>query len=202
MRLELNACQTKSRVLESVSELVKLLIPPDPVHGFGHVKRVVEIACRIASSYENVDYEVLLLAAYLHDVGRLSEPENHAVRSASIARHVLKMLGYPEDRIERVVEAVLAHSYSSGYVATSVEAKILSDADRLDALGTIGLVRVLVYSGELGRDLSETINHIRAKLLKLPETMYTAEGRAEAERRVKTVREFLEGLLQELGDPL
>lgn len=197
----LSACQTKSRGLEAVSELVRLIMPSDPVHGWGHVERVVETACRIAGGYEGVDYEVLLLAAYLHDIGRLSEPENHAVRSASIARHVLKMLGYPEDKIERVVEAVLAHSYSLGYAATSMEAKILSDADRLDALGSIGLVRVLMYSGELGRDLSEAIDHIRVKLLKLPETMYTSEGRAEAERRVKAIRAFLEDLLNELGGP-
>ncbi|MEM2055608.1 MAG: hypothetical protein QXY48_04620, partial [Sulfolobales archaeon] len=74
----------------------------------------------------------------------------------------------------------------------------LSDADKLDALGAIGLVRVLMYSGELGRDLHEVIEHIKAKLLKLPETMHTSEGKVEAERRVKIIREFLENLFREL----
>ncbi len=191
-------CQAESRVLDTVSELVKLLMPSDPVHGLGHVERVARMACRIARNYESVDHEVLLLSAYLHDIGRLSSPENHAVRSASIVRHILRMLEYPEDRIEKVVDTVLAHSYSLGYVAMSTEAKILSDADKLDALGSIGLVRVLMYSGELGRDLSEVIEHIKAKLLRLPETMYTSEGKAEAEKRVKIIREFLENLFQEL----
>lgn len=185
-------------MLNAVSELVKLLMPPDPVHGIEHVERVVRMACRIASNYETVDREVLLLSAYLHDIGRLSSPDNHAVRSASIVRHILEMLGYPKDKIEKVVDTVLSHSYSLGYAAMSTEAKILSDADKLDALGAIGLVRVLMYSGELGRDLHEVIEHIKAKLLKLPETMHTSEGKVEAERRVKIIREFLENLFREL----
>jgi len=198
VRLKLSECQVNSRVLNAVSELVKLLMPPDPVHGIEHVERVVRMACRIASNYETVDREVLLLSAYLHDIGRLSSPDNHAVRSASIVRHILEMLGYPKDKIEKVVDTVLSHSYSLGYAAMSTEAKILSDADKLDALGAIGLVRVLMYSGELGRDLHEVIEHIKAKLLKLPETMHTSEGKVEAERRVKIIREFLENLFREL----
>ncbi|MEM4550963.1 MAG: HD domain-containing protein, partial [Sulfolobales archaeon] len=115
MRLKLSECQVNSRVLNAVSELVKLLMPPDPVHGIEHVERVVRMACRIASNYETVDREVLLLSAYLHDIGRLSSPDNHAVRSASIVRHILEMLGYPKDKIEKVVDTVLSHSYSLGY---------------------------------------------------------------------------------------
>lgn len=189
-----------SPVLEAVSGLVKLLMPPDPVHGIGHIERVVKIACQIANSYKNVDHEVLLLAAHLHDIGRISEPENHAVRSASIAKYLLRVLEYPEDKIEKVVDAVLAHSYSSRYESMSLEARILSDADRLDALGSIGLARVLMYSGELGRELNEVIEHIKLKLLKLPEAMHTDEGKVEAERRVKIIKEFLENLHLETSE--
>lgn len=195
----MKTCQVESLGLREVSGLVKLIMPPDPVHGIGHVERVARIACSIASNYENIDYEVLLLAAYLHDVGRLSGSENHAVRSASIAKHVLKMLGYPEDKIEKVIDTIMAHSYSSGRAAMSMEAKILSDADKLDALGSIGLVRVLMYSGGLGRELNEVIEHIRVKLLKLPEVIYTKEGRAEAGKRVRIIKDFLENLLHELN---
>ena len=195
---QLGACSFKTPVVEAALELARLVMPPDPVHGFGHVSRVADLACEIASRYEGVDYEVLLVAAYLHDIGRIAEPENHAARSASIARYLLRLLGYPDEKAERVVEAILAHSYSSGYAAASLEARILSDADKLDALGSVGLARVLMYSGEIGRDMLGVAEHIRVKLLRLPEYMYTEEGRAEAERRVRLLRDFLDGLLREL----
>lgn len=199
MFTRLSSCPPKTPTVEVVLELARLIMPPDDVHGFGHVSRVIDIACSIASKYENVDYEVLSIASYLHDVGRVADPENHAVRSASIARYILKLLEYPEDKVEKVVEAILAHSYSSGYTAMSLEAKILSDADKLDALGSIGLARVLMYSGEIGRGIEDVIEHIKVKLLKLPDHMYTEEGKSEAERRAKAIKDFLYGLLRELG---
>ena len=191
-------CPARSAVVSAVEELVRLLMPEDPVHGFGHVARVLELACRFAEGYSGVDYEVLQLAALLHDVGRVSGAENHAARSAQIARAILRLAGYPEERAERVVEAIVSHSYSHGRRAESLEAMILSDADKVDALGAIGLVRVFMYSGTLGRDLEGSLDHIRGKILKLPQLLYTEEARREAERRVRLVVEFLENLEREL----
>jgi len=192
-------CPAKSGVVSAVEELVRLLMPEDPVHGFGHVARVLELACRFAKGYSGVDYEVLQLAALLHDVGRVSGAENHAARSAQVARAILKLVGYPEERVEKVVEAIVSHPYSHGRRAESLEAMILSDADKVDALGAIGLVRVFMYSGTLGRDLEGSLDHIRSKVLKLPQLLYTEGARREAERRVRLVVEFLESLERELG---
>ncbi len=192
-------CPSRTEAVSAVEELVKLLMPEDPVHGFGHVARVLELACRFAEGYSGVDYEVLQLAALLHDIGRVSGVENHVARSAQIARALLKLVGYPEGRVERVVEAIVSHSYSRGQRAESLEAMILSDADKVDALGAIGLVRVFMYSGTLGRDLEGSLDHIRSKILKLPQLLYTDVARREAEKRVRLVAEFLESLERELG---
>jgi uncharacterized protein len=192
-------CPVRSELVAAVEELVRLVMPEDPVHGFGHVARVLELACRFAEGYSGVDYEVLQLAALLHDVGRVSGVENHAARSAQVARALLKLAGYPEDRIERVVEAIVSHSYSHGRRAESLEARILSDADKVDALGAIGLVRVFMYSGTLGRGLEDSLDHIRSKILRLPQLLYTEEARREAEGRVRLVVEFLENIERELG---
>ena len=192
-------CPVRSELVAAVEELVRLVMPEDPVHGFGHVARVLELACRFAEGYSGVDYEVLQLAALLHDVGRVSGVENHAARSAQVARALLKLAGYPGDRVERVVEAIVSHSYSHGRRAESLEARILSDADKVDALGAIGLVRVFMYSGTLGRDLEDSLDHIRSKILRLPQLLYTEEARREAEGRVRLVVEFLENIERELG---
>lgn len=190
-------CSARSGLVSAVEKLVRLIMPEDPVHGFGHVTRVLELACRFAEGFSGVDYEVLQLATLLHDVGRVSGAENHAARSAQIARALLELAGYPEDRIEKVVEVILSHSYSHGQGAESLEAKILSDADKVDALGAIGLVRVFMYSGSIGREFESSLNHIKSKILKLPQLLHTEEARREAEKRVKLVIKFLESLEEE-----
>lgn len=190
-------CPTRSGLVSAVEELVRLIMPEDPVHGFGHVARVLELACRFAEGFSEVDYEVLQLATLLHDVGRVSGAENHAARSAQIARALLELAGYPKDRIERVVEAILSHSYSHGQKAEALEAKILSDADKVDALGAIGLVRVFMYSGTLGREFESSLDHIKNKILKLPQLLHTEVARREAEKRVRLVIKFLESLEEE-----
>jgi len=190
-------CPSRSGLVSAVEELVRLIMPEDPVHGFGHVARVLELACRFAEGFSGVDYEVLQLATLLHDVGRVSGAENHAARSAQIARALLELAGYPKDRIEKVVEVILSHSYSHGQRAESLEAKILSDADKVDALGAIGLVRVFMYSGTLGREFESSLDHVKSKILKLPQLLYTEEARREAEKRVRLVVKFLESLEEE-----
>ncbi len=184
---------------EVVRDLVKGLMPSDPVHGYPHVERVLKIARRLAEGLKGVDTEVLELAVLLHDLGRKSgAPGNHAEKSARLAESLLKALGYPEDRVKRVVEAIIAHSFTSGVKPKSLEAMILSDADKIDALGAVGIARVLMYSGAIGRGLEESIQHFKVKILKLPSYMYTEKGREEALKRVKLVKEFVEALEGEL----
>ncbi len=191
-----------SSVLEIVKEIVRNVMPPDPVHGFPHVERVAKIALRLADECDNeVDVEALEIAAYLHDIARFSSEggRNHAEASAKVAETLLKALGYPEERVRKVMDAVMSHSYSSGRKPITAEGKILSDADKLDALGAVGIVRVFMFSGEMGRSLDDSLKHFREKILKLPELMWTEAGRSEAAVRVAFVKEFLKRLEAELA---
>ena len=133
-------------------------------HGWEHVVRVFELADRIGRK-ERADMEVLLVAAILHDVGRMISEEKHALASARLSEDLLRDLGFSEEKIERIIHCILAHSYSSGVTPETLEAKILSDADKLDALGAIGVARVFMYSGEKGRSIPDSIKHFKEKIL-------------------------------------
>jgi len=190
----------RTKLVELIERLVRLIMPPNPCHGVDHVLRVRDLALAIAEKvHEPVDREVLELAALLHDIGRLSTDTNHAERSAEIARILLELAGYPHDKIDMVVKAILAHSYTSRIEAVSIEAKILSDADKLDALGAIGIARVFAYSGEMGRSIEDSVQHFYSKILNLVNTMYIDEAKRIAHERQRFVKEFLSRLLQELN---
>ncbi len=186
-------------VIEIIEELVKNVMSSDPVHGYPHVHRVRELALQIASHYSEVDKEVIELAALLHDIARNGPGKaDHAFTSAKVAELLLRSMGYPEQKVALVVEAISTHSYSADREPQSLEAKILSDADKLDALGAIGVARVFLYSGAIGRGIEESIAHIKTKILKLPDLMKTPEGRELALKRVKVVEEFIKCIEEEL----
>lgn len=158
-------------------------------------------------------------AAWLHDIVQLpkgSGPAGESARrSAGEARTFLVEIGVPAGHVAAITHAIEAHSFSGGLKPESVEAAILQDADRLDALGAIGLARLWVVAGTLGSDLyhgsdpSGTtrqlddrafgLDHIPAKLLKLPDLMNTATGREIALQRAAFVRDFQETFLREIG---
>jgi uncharacterized protein len=188
--------------VKAVERMVQLIMPPEPVHGFPHVKRVHDLALKLARSYKDViDLEALEIAAYLHDIGRMGElgEEDHAAASAEVAEFLMRLAGYPPDKIEKVKDAILGHSFSSGRRPKTLEGKLLSDADKLDALGAVGIARVFMYSGYKGRGLKDSINHFREKIVRLPQQMLTDEGRKEAEERIRIVLDFLNALEAELS---
>ena len=108
-------------------------------------------------------------------------------------------MGYSESKVRVIVEAISTHSYSAGREPQLLEAKILSDADKLDALGAVGIARVFLYSGAIGRGIEDSIAHIKTKILKLPDLMKTPEGRELALKRVKVVMEFIKCIEEELN---
>ncbi len=191
--------------VDVVEEIVKGVMSSDPVHGYPHVERVKHLALKIASNYPEADKEVIELSALLHDIARNGRGNNakegfdHALASARVAEVILKALGLPKEKVEAVAHAIEAHSFSAGREPKSLEAKILSDADKLDALGAIGVVRVFMYSATIGRSIKDSIAHFESKILKLPSLMWTPEGKEEARRRVKFVVEFLRELKAELS---
>ncbi|MEZ0394223.1 MAG: HD domain-containing protein [Desulfurococcaceae archaeon] len=190
-------------LVRRASELARTALGESFDHGYGHVLRVESWARRIVEAERlDVDWLVLRLSIYLHDVGRpLGEP--HALYSAIVARGFLESAGLEGSRLERVVNAILYHSYSyarsAGVRPMGPEAMVLSDADKLDALGLVGFLRVMSYGWRAGRSLEESLRHFDEKILRLKDLMHFGYSRREAERLTARVRELLDALAEELG---
>lgn len=164
-------------------------------HDRDHIERVVKLAVYIAKK-EGADVEVVRKSAELHDIAR--DKPNHAVESAKIAREILKKQGYSDEFIERVAHCIEAHSFSSGIEPKTLEAKVLSDADKLDAIGAIGVARAFIFSGENGRSIEETLKHFEEKLLKLKDLLYTKTAKELAKERHEFLLRFYEQIKKEL----
>jgi uncharacterized protein len=190
--------------------------PDSLAHGRAHVLRVVASCKEIAASIEaeegfKIDREVLLTASYLHDIGRLPDlkplastvppaSEPHATRSVSFAHEILQnMDDFPAGKIPAVEQAILAHSFSMGEQPCSIEGKIVSDADKLDALGAQGIIRTVAYSVEQGRSLQDTLDHFNEKILKLKDSLYTSPAKRIAAAKHDIVARFVEDLVHGLA---
>ena len=195
-----NPCR-RSEACALVRTIAEALMGPDPSHGWPHVSRVLGLVYDIVEAEGvTVDWDVLWNAVMLHDVGRSLEGEgHHAIKSAKFARRLLPHLGYPSGVVEAVANAILAHSYSLGAEPGSVEARVLSDADKLDALGAVGIARVFHYGCLAGRSFEESLEHIRSKILRLPELMHFEYSRRLAEARARIVERFLREIEAELS---
>ena len=198
----------------------------DPAHDLAHLDRVWTNAHRIArnenGSNSDADLRVLMAAAYLHDLVNLpKDAPNRAeasTLSAQQAEPILRELGFSDPEIKATQHAIAAHSFSAGIPAQSAEAHILRDADRLDALGAIGIARTFIVAGSMGRavydpadpfaaardldDQSWSIDHWHLKLLQLPGEMVTTKGREIAEKRARLMLAYLEQLAKEIDTDL
>jgi len=187
----------------------------DASHDLGHFRRVYQTAKKIAEDTpESVDELVLLASAYFHDIVSLPKdhPENNMSSrfAAKKAKEILGTLGFPMEKIPAVSHAIETHSFSAGLIPETIEAKILQDADRMEALGALGAMRTFYVSGRLGsqpydpddfyakkRPLNDKVfalDHFYVKLYKLPQLLQTNAGRAIAKSRLH----FLDFFVQEL----
>ena len=195
-----------------------LYVNGDPGHDLEHIKRVMG-TCYAIGKKENVDVEILLAGALLHDLVNL--PKNHPERlqasemAAYKSKGLLQQANYSAGEIDRVLTVVIEHSYSLAKKASSRESAILQDADKLDAIGAIGIMRAVSCGYALGSsyynaedlfaqnrtldDKSYTIDHFFTKLLKLPGLMNTETAKAEARQRVEFMEKFLQQLAQEVS---
>jgi uncharacterized protein len=191
----------------------------DGAHDLGHLDRVWANAQEIAIEVGGADLEVLLPAAYFHDAINL--PKNHPDRarasqaSADWAAAYLAQTGFPKSKIPAVAHAIAAHSFSAAISPETLEAEILQDADRLEALGAIGIARMFHVGGAMGgllfdaddpmalnRPLDDkrfSLDHLEVKLFPIAQTMRTAPGREMALMRVEWMRSFRSRLLRELA---
>jgi uncharacterized protein len=192
----------------------------DAAHDHEHTRRVVRTARALAAA-EGADLAVVLPAAWLHDC--VTVPKDSPRRSmasrlaAEAATCFLGHEGFPAALLPAVGHAIAAHSFTAGIAPETVEARVVQDADRLDAIGSVGIARCLMLGATMGRPLYDpaepfplqrspddavsSVDHFFTKLLRLADTMTTAAGRAEAERRSATMRLFLRELAREIGAP-
>jgi len=165
-------------------------------HAWDHVERVHDLCLRIGER-EGADLQVLAAAALLHDIAR-SGIGDHARRSAEEARKVLRRLEMREDQMAEIVRAILSHSYSGGRVPSSLEGRVLSDADKLDAMGAVGVYRASAFAAERQVGLPEMLRHFDEKLLRLKGRMFTPTAVELAEKRHEFMMTFLAEIRKEI----
>jgi len=199
-------------------KVIKLLDGRDSAHDFQHIKRVYKNA-EVIGRREGADMKILLPAALLHDLvvypKGSAKTSKSADDSADMAEKLLKSFRYPQDKIDKICYCIRTHSYSKRLVPATLEAKILQDADRLDALGAIGIARTFSVGGserrsfynpddpfwKSSRELDDrewTLDHFPTKLLKLKDSMHTKTAREMAQERARFMELFIKQLQKEL----
>lgn len=185
----------------------------DSVHDFDHIERVLALAERIAR-VEGADAAIVRAATLLHDWGRadaVAQGWDHAQEAAERARRWLQERGAPDPWIEAVTHAIAAHRFRTEPSPATLEAQVLFDADKLDAIGAVGIARAFAYGGahqqrlwasweavDLARweahgddPVAHTpVHEFVVKLARIKERLYTAEGRRIAEERHRFMAEF------------
>lgn len=210
--------------MPTIEEAKKWYAHADPVHDFEHVMRVYRMAERLGEE-EGADLEILRAAALLHDVegsvpgGEEGNRANHHQSSASFAGQVLQAEGWPEDRIQAVQHCIRSHRYRDrSEPPTTLEAKILFDADKLDVLGAIGAARAIAYGAQAGQPIfaepSEQFlrtgveepgephspyHEFLFKLRHVQERLFTKTAQSIARERSQYLEEFFQRMQAEIA---
>lgn len=192
----------------------------DSAHDKEHIYRVLYNALEIAETESGVDYDILITACLLHDIGRGEQFRNpevcHAAAGGDMAYKFLMENGFGADFAEGVRHCIRTHRYRKSEPPQSVEAKILFDADKLDVAGAIGIARTLIYRGKVGEPIysvlpdgsvsdgandteSSFFREYKFKLENLYDKFFTEKGRELAESRRKHASEFYDDLLKEVS---
>ena len=190
----------------------------DPAHDLTHVERVVQNTLLLTEA-ENGNLAVSVPAAWLHDcvsVAKDSPLRKQASKlAADEAVRFLESINYPGSLLPQIHHAIEAHSFSANIRTETLEARIVQDADRLEAVGAIGIARCFLTGGSMGTplydpsdpfaanreldDRSYTLDHFYCKLLGLADTMKTKAGKTEANKRTDYIKAFLLQLGSEIG---
>ncbi|KAF6249240.1 HD domain-containing protein [Marine Group I thaumarchaeote] len=204
-------------VLDSIKNEVKKRTENDSAHDFEHTMRVYKNAQKICKK-EKANEKLVLSAALLHDIVSYLKSAKHSkmssIESAKKSKNILEKFNFSKEEITIILDAISDHSFSQNKIPKTLEGQILQDADRLDALGAIGIARVFATGGSLKRpfyniddpfckrripdDKIWTVDHFFQKLFKLESLMNTKSGKVEAKKRTRILKEFLTHLKQEL----
>jgi uncharacterized protein len=186
-------------------------------HDWEHTIRVHKL-CKRIGTVEKVDMTVLLIAAYLHDIGRYHQDRRngavcHAQQGARMAHAVVKNLSLLKQRKENIIHCIRSHRFRGSHIPETREAKVLFDADKLDAIGAVGIARAFLFAGEVGARLhspgvriEDTLPYTvddtgyreyKVKLCKIKDRMLTKQGKKIAESRHAFMEKFFDRFLKE-----
>ena len=189
----------------------------DVAHDITHIERVVSMAIKLCNA-EHANMDVVLPAAWLHDCVAVAknhpDREKASTMAADKAIEFLSSINYEQSLFAAIHHAIAAHSFSANIKVNTVEAQIVQDADRMDALGAIGVSRCMKVGGSIDRllynsedpfclnrvadDKKYTLDHFFIKLLDIAQSMNTPSAKAEAKRRTDYMHDFLEQLKSEI----
>lgn len=206
------------REMYKIIESYMLTCMNDGAHDSQHIYRVLYSSLDIAKDYEAIT-DVLMAAALLHDIGRDAQYKDakldHAAVGAEMAYDFFKEIGWPETSAKHVKDCISTHRYRNNNFPESIEAKILFDADKLDAAGTMGIARTLAYNGIVGDPLYCTdeqgnvltgeaaeppsfFHEYNKKLKNIYERFYTDRAREIALSRQRSGIEFYKSMYEEV----
>ncbi|CEJ94668.1 Putative Hydrolase [[Torrubiella] hemipterigena] len=196
-------------IIEKVTAFVEEYMSHyDGSHDFHHIKRVLALAHRIQATLPNTDRDIVTLSALLHDVG----DKKYLLPGQDSSRLVYDTLlsyGAEAALAERVQAICLGVSYSSeikdpahvvNLIAQYPELAAVQDADRLDAIGAVGIGRTFAFGGAKGRTLGDTLEHFDDKLIKLESMMKTEEGKKLARERTERILTMQKWWKEETGE--
>ncbi|GAA0122565.1 HD domain-containing protein [Clostridium faecium] len=194
-------------------------------HNLDHVLRVHNLCMFLSKYEENVDLEVLIPAVLLHDIARVKESKDksgeidHAILGSEMAEDILRNLEYEEDKIEKIKHCIITHRFRTDNRPKTIEAKILFDADKLDAIGSIGIARSFMLAGQFEQSLSvkkqvdtntsengrlkDVSKHspfieYEVKFKKIPEKLHTKKAKEIGLQRLKFMDDFFNRLESEI----
>jgi uncharacterized protein len=214
----MTAANTAERWLDRVVAFAQRCFDKTPgSHGWDHTLRVFRL-CEMMGPAESADMDVLGVAAYLHDVGR-SVQDNangaicHAEKGAQMAGPVVDSLPLSNEQQQNIIHCIRAHRFRNPQHPSTIEARVLFDADKLDAIGAVGVARAFLFAGELGARLHNPdlavekckaysvddtgYREFKIKLCKIKDRMLTATGRKWARERHAFMHDFFNRFLAE-----
>ena len=220
----INKAEKHKKILEIVQEKLTC-----SAHSLDHVLRVHNLCLLIGDIEENVDLEILIPSALLHDIARVEESEDvtgkidHAELGSEMAEEILIKLEYDEEKIKNIKHCIKTHRFRTGNEPKTIEAKILFDADKLDAIGATGIARTFMLAGQFGQRLilnenmdsylqSNTVENGRLKkmsehtpfmeyelkLKNISKKLYTEKGKELGKERARLMNEYFESLKAEI----
>ncbi len=202
MDLSITSVRNLSPILPKIIHFAKPFYDSgDDLHGLNHIERVLVHAKKIWS-VEGGNWDLIEVIIWLHDIGRSKEdkiPENHAILSKKMALPFLTELHLDPELISDILHGIEAHSFSLGIPATTLEAKIVSDADKLDALGAIGIFRVSAYQARYNHGISGVISHCHKKIFNLQSLLHLETSRQIGMKRTKIIQTYIAELQEELN---